>query len=124
VKSVAVWAWVAVTATAPPAAPAAGDASKGAPLLYEARCGGCHSVDVHRVGPAHRGVFGRKAGSAPGFNYSAALRKAAVVWDEKSLDAWLAGPETLIPGQAMGFSVDDATVRRDIVAYLRTLMNR
>jgi cytochrome c len=88
---------------------------------YESRCTGCHSVDENRVGPAHRGVYGRRAGTAPGFNYSSALRASGVVWNDKSLDAWLANPEKFIPGQAMFFLVDDARVRGDIVAYLATL---
>ena len=45
---------------------AAADAARGQEL-YESRCGGCHSLDANRVGPAHRGVYGRKSGSAPGF---------------------------------------------------------
>ena len=99
---------------------AAGDAAVGA-QEYEARCGGCHAVDEHRVGPAHRGVFGRRAGSAAGFAYSAALRRSGIVWDERSLDAWLADPEKLVPGQGMNVSIGDAALRRDIVAYLRSL---
>jgi cytochrome c len=40
--------------------------------LYIARCGACHSLDEHGAGPKHRGLFGRKAGSEPGFEYSEA----------------------------------------------------
>ena len=43
----------------------AGDPARGQ-TLYESRCIGCHSLDSHRVGPAHRGVAGRRAGSARG----------------------------------------------------------
>ena len=64
----------------------AADADHGKEL-YESRCGGCHSVDANRVGPAHRGVFGRTAGTAPGFNYSTAVRNSGVVWNESTLDA-------------------------------------
>ena len=45
-------------------AAAPGDPTRGAEL-YDARCGACHSLEANRVGPAHRGVYGRKAGSAP-----------------------------------------------------------
>ena len=102
---------------------AAGDAGVGREL-YEARCGGCHSVDDHRVGPAHRGVFGRKAGSQPGFAYSDALKKSTIVWTEKTLDAWLTEPEKLVPGQLMNVQVGDTKARADIVAYLRSLTPR
>jgi cytochrome c len=112
---------IAVVATLWLASPAfAGDAARGREL-YETRCVGCHSIDDDRVGPAHRGVFGRKAGARPGFAYSAALRQSSVVWNEQTLDAWLAEPQKLIPGQAMNVQVEDATARADLIAYLRSL---
>lgn len=98
---------------------AAGPDPKRGEILYEQRCGACHGLDADRVGPHHRGVIGRRAGSVEGFDYSAALRAARVVWNSDTLDAWLANPEALIPGQRMGYSVPDATDRADIVAYLR-----
>jgi cytochrome c len=97
---------------------AAADAAHGQEL-YESRCGGCHSLDANRAGPAHRGVYGRKAGSAPNFNYSSAVRTSTVVWEEKTLDAWLANPQALIPGQRMSFRVALPRDRADIIAYLR-----
>ena len=89
--------------------------------LYESRCGACHSVDANRVGPAHQGVLGRKAGSAPGYAYSKALADSQLVWSREKLAAWLAGPEAVIPGQAMNYSLGDARERDDVVAYLATL---
>ena len=96
----------------------AADAARGK-TLYESRCIGCHSIDANRVGPAHRGVLGRKAGTAKDYDYSPALRAAAVVWDARSLERWLADPEKLIPGQRMGYSVPEAADRADLVEYLR-----
>lgn len=96
----------------------AADAARGQEL-YESRCGGCHSLDANRVGPAHRGVYGRKAGSAPNFSYSAAVKNSTVVWEEATLDAWLTNPQALIPGQRMNFRVATADDRADIIAYLR-----
>jgi cytochrome c len=89
--------------------------------LWEARCIGCHSLDANRVGPLHRGVVGRKAGTAPGFGYSTALKNAGFVWDEARLDRWLAGPGKFLPGSRMGFSVPDAADRADIIAFLKTV---
>ncbi|MGE5616472.1 MAG: c-type cytochrome, partial [Bacillota bacterium] len=60
---------------------AAGDAARGA-VVYERLCSGCHALDVNRYGPAHRGVFGRKAGSARDYVYSEALASSAIVWSE------------------------------------------
>lgn len=99
---------------------ARGDATRGA-RLYEARCGGCHSPDDNRIGPLHRGVLGRRAGSVPGFRYTPALTGSQVVWTEATLDAWLADPERTIPGQGMGFRVDVGQDRADLIAYLRVL---
>lgn len=99
---------------------ASGNATAGQ-LLYEQKCAGCHAADANRVGPAHRGVFGRKAGSVPDFEYSSALKKSEVIWNEQTLQAWLADPEKLIAGQAMYFKVTSALSRQDIIAYLATL---
>ena len=97
---------------------AAGDAVRGQ-LLYESRCIVCHSVDQSRVGPAHQGVFGRRAGRVAGYDYSAALKASKVIWSEKTLDVWLDSPERLIPGQKMGYTVTDASDRADLIAYLK-----
>lgn len=103
-----------------PLAFAAGDAKRGE-QLYEQRCGGCHSVDANRIGPPHRNLFGRKAGAAADYDYSPALRKSSVLWDENSLDAWLADPEKLIPGQRMNYTVGNPADRGDLIAYLRSV---
>jgi cytochrome c len=98
----------------------AGDAVHGAEL-YDSRCVACHSPDANRVGPKHRGVFGRKAGSLPDFNYSKAVKNSGVVWDEATLEKWLTNPQSLIPGQRMNFKVADPADRADLIAYLKTL---
>jgi len=95
------------------------DAKRGQ-QLYESRCIGCHSIEDNRAGPAHKGVFGRKAGMAKGFDYSPALKASKLIWNERTLDRWLTNPEATIPGQKMGFSVPDALDRADIIEYLRT----
>lgn len=69
----------------------------------------------------HMGVFGRKAGSIADFDYSKAVKKSKIVWNDKTLDRWLTDPEKLIPGQKMGFQVPEATDRADVIAYLKTL---
>lgn len=99
---------------------AAGTALKGKEI-YDARCSACHSVDDNRVGPMHLGVFGRKAGSVKSYRYSVALSKSKVIWNADTLTAWLTNPEALIPGQRMGYAMDNAQDRDDVVAYLATL---
>jgi cytochrome c len=100
------------------AAAVAADAERGK-ALYESRCIGCHSLDADRVGPRHRGVFGRRAGAVAGYAYSPALGNAALVWDRATLDRWLANPERLVPGQRMNYSVPEPEDRADLIEYLR-----
>jgi cytochrome c len=89
--------------------------------IYDARCSACHSVDANRVGPMHLGVLGRKAGGLKNYRYSVALSNSKVVWNRENLLAWLKNPEAVIPGQSMGYSLDNAEDRSDVVAYLATL---
>jgi len=100
------------------AAPLAGDAARGAGL-YDDKCGACHSLDANRVGPAHRGVYGRKAGSAPGFDYSPGVRASKVIWREDTLNQWLINPQAFIPGARMGFRLSDPQQRADVIAFLK-----
>ncbi len=86
--------------------------------LFESRCVACHSLDANRVGPALRTVFGRKAGTAPDFDYSPALAAATHRWNRRLLLAWLTDPEQVAPGQRMGYRVEEAKDREDIVAFL------
>jgi len=97
---------------------AAGDAVRGQ-ALYQVRCAACHSIDYNGTGPAHKGVFGRAAAKAPGYDYSAALKASAIVWTAANLDKWLRNPEKLVPGQKMGFMVPSAQERADLIAYLK-----
>lgn len=89
--------------------------------IYTAKCSACHSVDANRVGPAHAGVLGRRAGQAKDYEYSEALAKSKVVWSRANLERWLTDPEKLIPGQRMGLRLSLPQERADVVAYLATL---
>jgi cytochrome c len=101
-----------------PGLAALGDASHGK-QLYQA-CAACHSVEENDIGPLHRGVVGRRAGSVADYNYSAALKNSGILWDEAQLDRWLKNPSELVPGTKMFFKLDDAQMRADIIAYLKT----
>ena len=68
----------------------------------------CHSLDKNGIGPSHHNVFGRAAGSVANYTYSAALKTSNIVWNEATLDQWLANPQALVPGTKMMFSVDNA----------------
>lgn len=97
-----------------------GDALRGK-VLYEARCSACHSAGENRVGPLHAGVLGRKAGGVKDYDYSDALRQSRVVWSRVTLQQWLTDPEKLIPGQKMGYRLEQAQDRADIAWFLATL---
>ena len=96
---------------------AAGDAAHGAKVYQD--CMLCHSLDKNEIGPKHRGVFGRKAGGVPDYDYSAALKASDIVWNETTLDRWLSDPQALVPGTKMVFSLDDARDRADVIAFLK-----
>lgn len=95
----------------------AGDAARGA-TLYQG-CEDCHSIGENDVGPMHRGVVGRIAGTVPDYHYSAALKDSKIVWNEDNLDKWLANPLALVPGSKMRFKVNDAQDRADLIAFLK-----
>lgn len=63
-------------------------------------------------------MFGRKAGSVPGFTYSPALKASGLVWTATNLDRWLAAPTSLVKGTSMGFRLSAAVDRADVIAYL------
>jgi cytochrome c len=102
----------------PLASLAAGDPKRGEEIY--SRCAACHSLDYNRTGPRHCGLFGRKAGSAPDFQYSVAMRRSKIVWEEKTLDTFLTDPMKTVPGTAMGYAgIPDKQERADLIAYLK-----
>ena len=100
--------------------PPPGDAQRGL-ALYQERCTTCHAIDSNKMGPAHRGVVGRRIGSLPGYKYSDELARSRLRWTPQTLNAWLEDPEELVAGQRMGFQVEDPQQRADLIAYLVTL---
>ena len=108
-------------AATPPAA-AAGDAAavQRGEQIYS-RCAACHAIAYNRTGPQHCGLFGRKAGTAPGFdNYSKAMRESKIVWNAKTLDHFLQSPMQAVPGTSMGYAgVKDPVERADLIVWLQ-----
>lgn len=89
-----------------------------------ARCTNCHEVGAgarNGFGPQLNGIVGRKAGSAPAYAYSPALKQAGFVWNEQKLVAFIRDSEKVVPGNKMRFlSFMSEKQAADIVAYLRT----
>ncbi len=99
---------------------AAPDAARGEQIY--ARCQACHALAYDRVGPRHCGLIGRTAGSVPGFDYSSAMKSSHIVWNDETLDRFLASPLKMVPGTAMTYDgVPEAKDRADLIAYLKSV---
>ncbi|QQO33883.1 c-type cytochrome [Bradyrhizobium diazoefficiens] len=107
---------IALLCAAGPAG-ATGNVARGQ-TLYKG-CADCHSIAENGVGPMHKGVVGRKAGTVPGYDYSPDLKSSGIVWTEENLDKWLTGPQAMVPETKMFFDVPDAQDRADIIAFLK-----
>lgn len=94
------------------------DAARGK-RMFEKRCLGCHELTRNHEGPRLAGVYGRAVGSVADYSYSPALKSAHAIWDDSTLDRWLADPDQAIPGNNMDFLTPNPSERRDIIAYLR-----
>ena len=105
--------WLSAAAPA-----AAADAQRGEQVY--SRCLACHALAYNRVGPRHCGLFGRRAGSVPGFDYSPAMKNSNLTWNDKTLERFLAKPLAVVPGTTMTYDgVADAKDRSDLIAYLK-----
>lgn len=97
---------------------AVGDAARGEAVY--SRCLACHALAYDRTGPRHCGLFGRQAGTVPGFAYSQAMKESKIIWDEKTLNWFLENPMKAVPGTSMGYAgIPDAQERADLIAYLK-----
>lgn len=95
---------------------------RGAELFR--KCVACHTVTPdggHRAGPTLHDVFGRVAGTRPGYPYSPALRESELVWSAETIDRLFdVGPETLVPGSKMPLQrMPDPADRALLIGYLR-----
>ena len=71
------------------------------------------------IGPSLHGIVGKPAASVAGFTYSNALKASGLTWDAATLDAWLASPAKLVPGNKMIFTGQyDAARRKEVIDYL------
>lgn len=88
------------------------------------QCASCHAVTpgaAAKVGPNLHGVVGRAAGVDENYVYSDALMQSGIVWDRAALDAFIANPNTSIPGTKMVYlGLSDAQQRALIIDYLES----
>jgi nitrite reductase (NO-forming) len=101
------------------AATPAGDPTAGQKVFR--KCQACHSLDPGKnlIGPSLAGVIGRKAGAAPGFAFSPAMKGADLTWTPQILAAYLSDPQKAIPGNRMPFpGLKSEHDRDDVIAFL------
>ena len=99
----------------------AGNAARGE-RVFNQQCKTCHSLEEGPsiTGPTLHGVFGRKAGTAPGFESSPEMIKSGIVWDETTLAEYSRDPKAKVPGTKMVFNgIKQAGQLADLVAYLK-----
>lgn len=89
-----------------------------------AQCKACHSVapGQNGIGPSLAGIWGDKAGTVPGFEFSEQMKNSGLTWNQANLDRYLTDPRGVVPGTKMAFGgVKDAAKRQEIINYLKTL---
>jgi len=110
----------AVTLAAAAPAFADGNPDKGKSLFN--LCRACHSLEAGKnlIGPSLHGLLGRKAGTAPNYNYSAAMKDSGIVWTESAIKEYIADPRKRVPGNKMAFpGLKTEQQREDLIAYLK-----
>ncbi|MFC4172413.1 c-type cytochrome [Microvirga sp. GCM10011540] len=97
------------------------DAAAGEKVF--AQCRACHQIGEtakNAVGPVLNGLFGRKAGSVEGYNYSAANKNSGLTWDEATFRDYIKDPRAKVPGTKMVYAgLKDEQRITDLVAYLK-----
>ena len=87
------------------------------------KCMACHQIGPgaqNGVGPVLNGVVNRPAGQYPNYSYSSANKTSGLVWDERTLFAYLRAPAKVVPGTKMIFAglKKDQDIS-DVIAYLK-----
>ncbi|MBY0447506.1 MAG: cytochrome c family protein [Hyphomonadaceae bacterium] len=90
-----------------------------------AQCKACHVFDqggANGVGPFLWNVYGRTAGTVPGFSYSPAMAGLGQQWTAETLNAFLAAPKEYVAGTLMSYAgLKKAEDRANLITYLHSL---
>lgn len=89
-----------------------------------APCASCHALGPASrsgFGPALGSVLGRRAGSLGDYAYTPAMRRAGIIWSERTLAAFVKNPQAVVPGTRMRFFAIGYDERRlaALTRYLR-----
>lgn len=104
---------------------AEGDPKKGKRVFN--KCRACHTLEAgkNRIGPSLHGMFGRRAGTAPGYKFSKAMKKygakdgANVIWTPELFRTYIAKPRKVVKGTKMAFpGLKKKADRDNLTAYL------
>jgi cytochrome c len=91
--------------------------------IFRSQCSQCHTFKAGPsglLGPSLHHLFGRKAGTVLSYSYSKPMRESGVVWNDTTLDQYIAAPQSYIPGTTMPYpGLADKTARQGLVTYLR-----
>ena len=104
-----------------------GDGGHGK-TLFQQNCAVCHAdtlgpgnTAIAKQGPSLVGVFGRRAGAGPNFNYTKSLKESGLTWDASKLDRFLTNPTAMVPGTTMAMIIANPADRADVIGYLSSL---
>src|SRR4051795_8996567 len=86
------------------------------------KCLPCHAIGEgakNKVGPELNGLDGRKAGTAPDYNYSEANKNSGITWSETVFKEYIKDPKAKIPGTKMVFAgIKNEKEINDLWAFL------
>lgn len=109
------------------AVPMSADREMGREVFYSAGCIACHAIECNRAAPKLEGIIGRRAGSVGDYpDYSEAMKASNIVWTEETLNAYIADPSAVIPGNGMAAvgKFEDEEQRRHLIEFLKEPDNK
>ncbi|MBE9527349.1 MAG: c-type cytochrome [Proteobacteria bacterium] len=97
-------------------------------LYFMRKCSSCHDEyksSTHGKGPNLWNIFGRKAGTLKGFDYSEAMRQSGHIWDYATLNYYLSNTKRAVPGRIMNFKgIRKDSDRAKLLLFLRSMNDK